>query len=72
MENNIQNLENPLEQPKRSKTLINICVLSFIMCGLSILTGVYSLYQSQSEVMQKNIETIRTINPEMADQMENN
>lgn len=73
MENN-NVIENQLsnEQPKRSQFLTVLCILSFIMCGLKLLTSVYSVYQNTPEAMQKNIEQVRAINPEMADQMENN
>ena len=71
MENNIELAENNFEKPKRSQFLKVLCILSFIMCGISILSGIWGIYQSTPEAMQKNIEQVRTINPDMADQMEN-
>ncbi len=64
--------ENNAEIPKRSQFLKVLCILSFIMCGIKLLTSVYSIYQNSPEVMQNSIEQVRSINPEMADQMENN
>lgn len=71
MEENIILDENNLEQPKRSQFLKVLCILSFVMCGLSFLSGIWGIYQSTPESMQKNIEQVRSVNPEMADQMEN-
>lgn len=72
MENN-NVLENDVlnEAPKRSEFLKVLCILSFVMCAVSFISGIWGIYQSTPEAMQKNIEQIRTINPEMADQMEN-
>lgn len=72
MEDNLILEENSIEKPKRSQFLTVLCVLSFIMCGFKLLTSVYSVYQNSPENMQKSIEQVREINPEMADQMENN
>lgn len=70
MEENIT-LENNLnETPKRSQFLTVLCVLSFVMCGISFLSGIWSIYQSSPEAMQQNIEQVRAVNPEMADKME--
>jgi len=63
--------ENNFEKPKRSQFLQVLCILSFIMCGISFLSGIWGIYQSTPEAMQKNIEQVRAMNPEMADQMEN-
>lgn len=63
---------NSIEQPKRSQFLQILCILSFIMCAISFLSGVWGIYQSTPEAMQKNIEQVRTVNEEMADQMEDN
>ncbi len=72
MENNFITENQTLnEAPVRSQFLKTLCILSFIMCGISFLSGIWGIYQSQPEVMQKNIEQVRTINPDMADQMEN-
>jgi hypothetical protein len=71
MEENIVLDENNVEQPKRSQFLKVLCILSFVMCGLSFLSGIWGIYQSTPEAMQKNIEQVRSVNPEMADQMEN-
>lgn len=71
MEENILLENNPIEKPKRSQFLQVLCILSFIMCGISVLSGVWGIYQSTPEAMQKNVEQLRVVNPEMADQMEN-
>lgn len=71
MEDNIINTEVSTDKPKRPQMLTVLCVLSFIMCTLMILAGFWGIYQSQPEVMQKNVEQVRAFNPEMADQMEN-
>lgn len=63
---------NPFEEPKRSQFLTVLCILSFIMCALGLLSGIWGIYQSTPEAMQKNIEQVRAVNEEMADQMENN
>ncbi len=67
-ENNV----NQTEIPKRSQFLTIICVLSFIACGFTILSNIYNVIQNTPENMQKSIEQLRTVSPEMADQMENN
>lgn len=63
---------NPFEEPKRSQFLTVLCILSFIMCAIGFLSGIWGIYQSTPEAMQKNIEQVRAVNEEMADQMENN
>ncbi len=71
MEENLILENNPIEQPKRSQFLKVLCILSFIMCGISFLSGIWGIYQSTPEAQQQNVEKIRNFNPEMADQMEN-
>jgi hypothetical protein len=34
------------------------------------LSGIWGIYQSTPEAMQKNVEQVRAVNEEMADQME--
>lgn len=71
-------METPVEntfsaemmEPKRPQFLTVICVLTFIMCGLSFLGGIWSLIQNTPEHMAESIEQMRTISPQMADQME--
>ncbi|HRG01039.1 MAG: hypothetical protein U0W65_12020 [Bacteroidia bacterium] len=70
MEENLSVENNLIEAPKRSQFLTVLCVLSFVMCGISFLSGIWSIYQSSPETMQQNIEQVRTVNPEMADRME--
>ncbi len=72
MENILNTEEATPEKPKRSQFLTVLCVLSFIMCAIAFLLGILRVYQSSPEVMQKAIEQVRTVKPEMADQMENN
>lgn len=71
MENILITEEAP-KTPKRSQFLTVLCVLSFIMCALGIASGIWNIYQSTPEAMQKNVEQVRAVSPEMADQMENN
>jgi hypothetical protein len=40
------------------------------MCGISFLSGIWGIYQSTPEAMQKNVEQLRSYNPDMADKME--
>lgn len=70
MEENLILENNPVEQPKRSQFLKVLCILSFIMCGISFLSGIWGIYQSTPEAMQKNVEQLRSYNPDMADKME--
>ena len=70
MEENLSLENNLIEAPKRSQFLTILCVLSFVMCGISFLSGIWSIYQSSPETMQQNIEQVRAVNPEMADRME--
>ena len=63
---------NPFEEPKRSQFLTVLCVLSFIMCGIGFLSGIWGIYQSTPEAMQKNIEQVRAVDEAMADRMEDN
>jgi len=62
--------DNFMNQPKRSQFLTVLCVLSFIMCGVSLITGLLNIYQSQPDVMQKRIEQVRTVDASLASQME--
>ena len=57
-------------EPKRPQLLTVICVLTFIMCGLSLLGCIWNIIQSSPEKMAEGIEQMRAISPEMADQME--
>lgn len=65
------NPEFQTQQPKRSQLLTVLCILTFCMCGFSIVSGVIGMFFNSVETMQQNIESIREINPETADQMEN-
>ena len=71
MDNILLETENPISKPVRSQLLKVLCILSFVMCGVNLVSGIMNIYQTSPEVMAKNIEQIRTIKPEMADQMEN-
>lgn len=59
------------EPKKRSDFLRVLCILSFTMCAVGIVSGIFNLYQTQPEVMQKTIEQIKQVDEAMADQMEN-
>jgi cation transport ATPase len=60
-----------VNKPKRSQLLTVLCILTFCMCGFSVVSGLIGLFFNSAESMQQNIESIRDINPETADQMEN-
>jgi hypothetical protein len=66
--------ENPFTEqsqaPKRPQFLTVLCVLSFIMCGLGLLGGIYNLVSRTPEKMAEGVEKMREFSPEMADQME--
>lgn len=72
MENMLINEDAAPQKPKRSQFLTVLCILSFIMCAIGFISGIWNIYQSTPEAMQKNVEQLRSINPEMADQMEDN
>lgn len=69
MESPFLEIEN--SKPIRSQLLKVICILSFVMCGLSFLQGIMRLIQDSPETRREQIEQIRQIKPDMADQMEN-
>jgi hypothetical protein len=71
MENNIEQFNSEIEKPKRPQLLTVLCVLSFIMCAFTIISTAMNIMQNTPESHQKSVEQIRTINPAMADQMEN-
>jgi hypothetical protein len=56
--------------PKRPQFLTVLCVLSFIMCGFGLLSGIYGIIKNTPENMQESIERVREMSPEMADTME--
>jgi len=58
-------------KPVRSQLLKVLCILSFVMCGLSLLQGITRLFQDTPEAKREQIEQIRQIKPDMADTMEN-
>ena len=73
-----EKMETPIEttfseemmEPKRPQFLTVICVLSFIWCGLSVVMGIWSIIQNTPERMAENIEQMRAVSPQMAEQME--
>jgi len=73
METSIDNsFEQAMQEPKRPQMLTVICILTFIMCGLSFVGGIWSIIQNTPENMAESIEQMRQFSPEMADQMEEN
>ena len=70
METTIEQFHSEIEKPKRPQLLTVLCVLSFIMCAFTIISTVMSIAQDSPESHQRSVEQIRTINPAMADQME--
>lgn len=69
MESEIIDLPD-FETKKRPDFLKVICILSFIMCGLGLLSGIYNMIQNTPEKMTENIEKLKEISPAMADQLE--
>ena len=69
MESPFLDIEN--QKPVRSQLLKVLCILSFVMCGLSLLQGVTRIFQDTPEAKREQIEQIRQIKPDMADTMEN-
>ena len=73
METPIDNsFEQAMQEPKRPQLLTVICILGFIMCGLGLIGGVWSIIQNTPENMAESIEQMRNFSPEMADKMEEN
>jgi len=64
--------EQAMQEPKRPQLLTVICILSFIMCGISVLSGVWNIIRNTPEHMAESIEQMRSFSPEMADKMEEN
>ncbi len=73
METSIDNsFEQAMQEPKHPQLLTVICILSFIMCGLGLIGGVWQIIQNTPEHMAESIEKMRSFSPEMADKMEEN
>jgi hypothetical protein len=73
METTVDNsFEQAMQEPKRPQMLTVICILSFIMCGLGLLGGIWNIVQNTPEHMAEGIEKMRQFSPEMADKMEEN
>lgn len=72
METNLETgaFDAAMQTPKRPQFLTVICILSFVWCGLSVLLGIWGIIRNTPENMQESIEQVRSINPQMADQME--
>lgn len=62
--------EQAMQEPKRPQLLTVICILSFIMCGIGLLGGIYNIIQNTPEKMAESVEQVRQFSPEMADKME--
>ena len=71
METTLENL-NPdeIQTGGRPKFLKNLCILSFIWCGVVLFFSVWGMIMNTPENMAERIEQIRPMNPKMADQME--
>lgn len=71
METSVDNsFEQAMQEPKRPQLLTVICILSFIMCGIGLLSGIWNIIQNTPENMAEGIEKMRQFSPEMADKME--
>lgn len=71
METTLEN-QNPegIDAGGRPKFLKNLCILSFIWCGVMLFFSVWGMIMNTPENMAERIEQIRPVNPKMADQME--
>lgn len=67
-----ETISNELGPKKRPEFLTVICILTFIGCAFGFLSGIYGVFKNNPESMQESIEQVRTVSPEMADQMEQN
>ncbi len=74
-------METPIEQsatsndfmsePARPQFLSVICILTWVCCGFMFITTVWNvLFQQSPEQQMEQIEKIRQLNPEAAEQME--
>ncbi len=70
MENSTIQIDSFQEKPKRPQLLTVLCVLSFVMCAFTIISSAMNIVQNTPENHQQSVEQLRTINPVMADQME--
>lgn len=61
---------NDINEPKRTQLLTVTCILTWICCGFMIVTSLIGLVTNSAEKQAEQIEQIRTMNPEMADNME--
>jgi hypothetical protein len=60
-----------LSQPERPQFLSVLCILTWIACGFLFITTVWgALFQPTPEEQYEQIEKMREISPEAADQME--
>jgi hypothetical protein len=56
--------------PARPQFLKVLCILTWIACGLTFVSTVMGMFGPSAEKQQQQIEQMREMNPEMADQME--
>ena len=57
--------------PARPQFLSVLCILTWIMCGLTLVSTLWGVFfQPTPEEQYENIEKMREANPEMADKME--
>ncbi len=72
METTDNAFETAMNPPARPQFLTIICILSFIMCGLGVISAVYGVVKSSPESIQQSAEDMRKWNPQMADKFEEN
>lgn len=46
MDNILLETENPILKPVRSQLLKVLCILSFVMCGVNLISGIMNIYQT--------------------------
>ena len=61
----------PPVAPQRPQFLTVLCILTWIACGLLLVSTLWGvMFQDSPEEQYENIERMREVNPEMADKME--
>lgn len=70
METNNDLLFTDFQKPKRSQLLTALCVLSFIMCAITLISSAINIINDTPAKHQQTIQQLKTVDPVMADQME--
>src|SRR5687767_3572928 len=72
MENTISenNFTNDLPSPKKPQLLTVTCILTWIACGLMLITTLSGLVSNTPEKQAEQIEQMRQFNPDAAEKLE--